>query len=874
MLSPPPRIVSAPRKMLHFSHMQESLSPLAWRKAATLGVPALSKALAVEPEQGLSPAVAAARLVSHGQNAIPTAHRSAGAIMRRQFESPFIWLLIAASGIAFATGEPVDASMIALFTLINTTLGFTQEYRAERAVQSLLTLWEDKCHVRRGGTVQRIPTKDIVPGDIVRLQAGDRIPADVRFLSARDLTVNESVLTGESLDVTKVAEPQQKEPAEYSDAGNMGFFGTSVLTGEADAMVIATGVHASLGEIATLTQSAKTESSFEKEIASFSGFILKTVIVTLAFMFAINVGIKGLGRVQELLLFSIALTVGVIPEALPVVATMALSRGAQRMAARKVVVKRLSAINDLGSIDVLCTDKTGTITENRMNVADVRATDADACLRYATLASSFIGETGKQQNNAFDLALWQHASPALRAEAKAVKKIAEVPFDPVHRVNAVLVQDGERVAILRGSTEEVLKRCARPDDELAIGRWVAERGLTGNRVIAVACKASEGEKTLHDANGYRFMGLVSFHDPIKRDSMAAVKKARELGVRIKILTGDSRETAGAVAAQLHLIADPTKTITGAEFDALDALGQHAALDEYAVFARMNPVQKFTVLQLLKEKNVVGFLGEGFNDAPGLKIAHVGLAVDSASDISREAADVILLGKGLGVIFDGIEEGRRTFANTIKYLRITLASNFGNFYSVAIASFFIPFLPMLPLQILLLNLLTDLPMITIAADTAGSDELQSPSKYDARQIIFMATILGIVSSAFDFATFAIFVRFGAGELQSTWFTVSALTEIALFYSLRTVHPFWRATRPPWSIMLLTGLAAFASIALPFTAFGQQVFHFVRPLPRYALIGTALVAGYFVATETVKLWLTRGPATRAAALVVVPGNGRKG
>lgn len=829
---------------------------LRYADAAARSADAVVTALGSDRTDGLHASDVDGRLSTFGRNEIPRKRKTATDILLRQLASPFIFLLAAAAGIAFVTGENVDGAMIVLFTLINTVLGFVQEYRAERAVETLMTFWQDKTHVLRGGRISLIPASGLVPGDIIRLQAGDKIPADVRFLTTKNVTVDESILTGESVNVPKTAETVSPAPTDYYEATCTGFSGTALLTGEADAVVFATGKDAVLGELSNLASETKTVSLFEKEIGAFSGFILKLVTVTLAFVFVLNVGLKGVGRIEELILFSIALTVGVIPEALPVVSTIALSRGALRMARRKVIVKRLSAINDLGSIDVLCTDKTGTVTQNVLHVADVRADDPAECVRYAILGSSFIGESDKQQNNAFDVALWKHADAAVRASARKARKLAELPFDPIRRRNTVLLEneDGSRFAVTRGSPEEVIAACEGVTDELALGRHLAQQGLAGNRVIAVAVR-KDGGKLDDDASGFTLVGIIAFHDPVKQSAFAAVRKAKILGVQIKILTGDSKEVAGAVANKLRIVDDPLEVITGAEFDALAPEERSPALKRYHVFARMNPKQKFSVLALLQERNTVGFLGEGFNDAPGLKMANVGLAVEGASDVAKESADVILLNKSLLVIFDGIEEGRRTFTNTIKYLKVTLASNFGNFYAVATASFFISFLPMLPLQILLLNLLTDFPMIAIAADSVDIAELKKPRKYDAKRIVLFATLLGGVSSLFDFATFAVFMRFGEGYLQSMWFTVSALTELCLIYSLRTAKPFWRGERPPLTMAVFTGIAAIVAVGLPFTAFGQTAFRFVRPGGQHILIAAVIVAAYMFATEVAKRWIAR-------------------
>lgn len=837
--------------------MNRPLSKIGFADAAALSPAALGVRLDADMRRGLAAREAASRLAALGPNELRKKTTTIRDILKRQFQSPFVYLLLVAAAIAFATGEPIDGGMIVLFTIINTALGFSQEYHAERTVRALLKYWHGRAHVLRDGRMTYAETRLLVPGDVIRLQAGDTVPADARIIAVRGAIFDESILTGESVEVAKTTDPLSEKPRDWYEAANIAFSGTALVSGEADALIFATGGDAAIGQIATLASETKSVSTFEKEIGAFSVFIMKMVSATLVLMFALNLAIKGFSRLEELIIFSIALTVGVIPEALPVVSTIALSRGAVRMAEKRVIVKRLSAINDLGSIDVLCTDKTGTITENSLQVSEVRADDAAVCLRYALLGSSFLGERSRQQNNSFDVALWNHADADERRIARAMTKLAEVPFDPVRRRNAVLAQtDAEgKIAILRGSPDEVLRLCNGSADKLALGKWLGERGLAGNRVIAIATKPAEDAAALAEDAGWRFAGLIAFHDPIKRSAFDAVRKAKALGVQIKILTGDSREVAGAVAAKLGLIDDPLATITGAEFQALDAVAQRAALAKYHVFARMDPKQKFSVLALLQENFSVGFLGEGFNDAPGLKLANVGLAVEGASDISKQAADVILQGKSLAVIFDGIEEGRRTFANINKYLKITLASNFGNFYSVAVSSFFIPYLPMLPLQILLLNLLTDFPMIALAADRVDPEDLQKPSKYDPRQFVYVATVLGVVSSAFDFAAFAAFKRYGASPLQTMWFMVSALTELVLIYSLRSSRPFWKAPRPPFTLAGLTAVAALVAIVLPFTVLGADGFRFMTPTPEFVRLALIIVIAYLITTETVKTWLQR-------------------
>ncbi len=829
-----------------------------FRKLAVLDIGAVLKALATD-KAGLSETEHRRRQTETGPNEVRGKETTARDILWRQLKSPFLFLLVAAAAIAFITGEPIDGALIILFILINTGLGFFQEHRAEKAARLLRQYWLQKTHVVRDGRVNYVDARELTPGDIVRLRAGDRIPADVRFISASDLTVDESILTGESAQVAKGPAALEREPHDWFEASGIGFSGTTVLTGEADGAVFATGKRTALGGIAGLAAENRPPSSFERSITGFSYFVLKLVVVTLLMIFALNLSIKGLDRFGELLLFAIALTVGVIPEALPLVTTLSLSNGAMRMARKKVVVKRLSAISELGSIDVLCTDKTGTVTENVLEVVDTRSDRAETCLELALTASSFLGEKERQPNNAFDLALWQAASAAGRDRAQAARKLGELPFDPVRRRNSLLVESGSgTLLITRGSPDEILPLCRETGGLAAIRSYLEQQGSAGNRVIAVASKSgvspaadlAEAEKT-----GLELVGLIALRDPVKRDAAAACRRARVLGVQVKILTGDAKAVAGAVAKELGIIEDAGEAMTGAEFEALAPESQIEAVERCHVFARVNPTQKYSILALLKQKMTVGFLGEGFNDAPGLKLVDAGIAVTGASDIAKESADIILLNQSLGVIMDGIEEGRRTFMNVVKYIKVTMASNFGNFYAVAAASLFIDYLPMLPVQILLLNLLSDFPMITIAADSVDAADLKKPAHYNARDVIIFATILGVVSSIFDFTTFAVFNRFGEQTLQTLWFAESCLTEIALIYCLRTMRPFWRGARPPATIFLFTALAVVAAVCLPFTRLGREFFHFITPAAWQVALVLGIVIAYFAASEIVKRWLCR-------------------
>ncbi len=826
------------------------------------------KDLHVSASHGLTIAEQAARLQQTGPNSIAGDVQGWWVILVRQFRSSFIFLLVFAAGLALVLGEAIDGAMIFLFVGINAALGFFQEFRSAQTIKLLQQYVVPKTKVRRDGQEAIVDSRTLVPGDIVLLAAGDRVPADVRILSATDLTVDESILTGESAPVKKQAAPLSERAVVIYKAMNIGFSGTTVVSGRADGVVVATGRQSVMGDVVRLTVETTHVSSFEKGIGKFSAFILRLILGTLVVVFVANLGLKGgHANLVELVIFSIALAVSVIPEALPVVTTFSLSHGARLLARNKVVVKRLSSIEDLGSVEVLCTDKTGTLTENRLTLAATTATDARPLLRAAALGSSALPE-GAEPADAFDLAVWRALAESDRQQVRKIERVADMPFDPERRRNNVIIREsGAERMIVRGAPESVLPLCTlAPADAERLRSWIAEQGGQGRRVLAVASRVmtpADHDDIDRAEHGLTLDGIIAFADPLKPTTRSAVAAAKRLGVQLKILTGDSREVAGAVGREIGLITQPDDVITGEEFERLPALEQHQAVERHAVFARVSPEQKFKLIALLKQRFEVGFLGEGINDAPGLKNANVGLVVESAADIARDAADIILLQRSLNVVVDGIRIGREVFANTTKYIKATLSSNFGNFYAVAFASLLIDYLPLLPLQILLINLLSDFPMILVATDNVDPDDLSRPRHYDLKHIAFLATLLGLVSTFFDFVFFGLFASRGPSVLQTNWFIGSILTELVFLFSVRTRFPVWRARRPSTSLLVLTAAAFLATILIPYTSFGHLVFHFVSPTAGQLLLILGIVVVYFMVTESVKVLYYRFSEHRKAA-----------
>lgn len=800
---------------------------------------------------GLSHTEAEKRISRYGANTIHQKRQLWFDILVRQLKSPFLYMLFGAAILSVCFGQVIDSVMIVLFIFINTGFGFYQEYKSEETLKLLTGIIKKTSHVMRDGKEETIPSAHIVPGDILVLNAGDIIAADIRMIEQANFTVDESVLTGESATVGKTPDSMKETVKETYKAVNIGFSGTVVATGRAMGVVIATGRNTELGTITDLSTETKRESNFEKNIARFSKFILYLILITLVVVFAMNIAIKGFTELPRLLIFSIALAVSVIPEALPVVITFSLSRGALKLSKQKVIIKRLSSIEDLGSIEVLCTDKTGTLTENSLSVSEIypKTKSADVLL-YGGLATT-DAHVQNASIHSFDMAILKALTPTERHAMREYKRVSETPFDPVRKRSSYVLQRGKNFELItKGAPEEILKLTKTTPQTKALRDWVREEGRAGKRVVMIAKKdISSAEKD--DEHNLTVVGCVSFVDPIKASTKDAIARAKYLGIGVKILTGDSAEVAGAVAHQVGLIDDPSYVITGEEFDKLSHSKQHDAVMNYNVFARVSPAQKYEIIHVLEKNNVVGFLGEGINDAPALKTANVGLVVSDATDVARESADIILLKKDLKVIVDGIHEGRVIFTNTSKYIKATLASNFGNFYTVAVASLFVTFLPLLPLQLLLINLLTDFPMIAVAADNVDAEEVTKPKQYDLKDTILIATILGVISSVFDFMFFILYYQQGPSTLQTNWFIGSVITELVFLFSIRTKKFVFDAKGPSPILLGLTATAFAVGIITPFTAFGHSIFSFITPTGTQIVLAVAIVGLYFTVTEAVKL-----------------------
>ena len=823
-------------------------------------------------ETGLTEKEAEDRQRVYGLNEVKTREIGTFDILVRQFKSAFFYLLFIAGILALLLGEKIEAILIFIFAFINVFLGFFQEYRAQKAISFLKKYLPKEVKVLREGKEKFIEKKFLVPGDIVLLDFGDIVPADLRIFETRNFLVDESILTGESQPIAKISEPL--EAREIFEAKNSAFSGTSVISGKARGIVISTGKNTEFGKIAKLTAETTKPSIYEKELADFSKVILKTVLITILLVFLAKILIKKRVDIGDFAIFCLALIVGIIPEALPVVVGSALSRGALRLAKRKVVVKRLSSMEDLGNMEILCTDKTGTLTENKLKVDKIYSGDIKKCLLFSLLASSYLEKSVVR--NPFDLAIFEKAKIEEKNILKKFKILFEIPFDPIRRRNSVLVnlvrkggaltqtlkeaelsngvKNENKILILRGAPEVILEKSSEIEGGLIreeIEKEIKEEGEEGKRILAIAYKFFDKEEySEEDERNLKFLGFITFIDPLRKTAKSTIDLAKKLGVQIKILTGDAPEVAGKLAMDVGLIDDPKKVILGKDLDSLSENEFEKKCEEFRVFARIAPETKLKIIKSLQKKYEVGFMGEGINDAPALKIAHVAIAVKGAADVSKEASDILLLENDLRTVIEGIREGRNIFANINKYIKCTLSSNFGNFYSVATMSLILPFLPILPAQILLVNLLSDFPLISLAGDSVDVEELRKPKMYRLNQIFPLIIFLALISSIFDFIFLGIFYQKNEGLIQTLWFLMSIFTEISLIFSIRTQKFFLRAKIPSSLLISLSIFATILTLILPFTNFGKNFFQFVSPSLPFLLTIFSLILAYLFANEIVK------------------------
>ena len=824
------------------------------------------------------------------------------------FKNPFIVLLLILAVVSFLTDDLKATVVISVMVLISVLLRFVQEYRSGRAAEKLKAMVSTTATVRRPdlrsavpadvtgpfgvalhpqpATWQEVPIQDLVPGDVIRLSAGDMVPADVRLLSSKDLFVSQSILTGESLPIEKydvLAAVAEKDAGAASadttgplDLPNVCFMGTNVVSGTATAVVVATGPRTYFGSLARHIVGQRAMTSFDRGVSSVCWLLIRFILVMVPLVFLIN-GLNK-GDWTEAFFFGLSVAVGLTPEMLPMIVTANLARGAVAMSRRKVIVKRLNAIQNFGAMDVLCTDKTGTLTQDKVVLLlhlDIHGEEDDEVFEYAYLNSYF--QTGLK--NLLDVAVLSHEDLVQSRDlTKRYLKCDEIPFDFNRRRMSVVVHEtfhGRDLLICKGAVEEVVAACTLArldgrviplDDEVRAEalRLRTRMNEDGLRVIAVAYKQVESQSGkqygVADESDLVLCGFLAFLDPPKETAAAAVTALERHGVRVKILTGDNDLVARKVCREVGL--DVSRTLLGGELEGMSDAELEEAAEKTTLFAKLSPPQKARVIKTLQRLgHTVGYLGDGINDAPALRDADVGISVDTGADIARESADIILLEKSLLVLEEGVIAGRTTFGNIIKYIKMAASSNFGNMFSVLGASIWLPFLPMLPLQLLIQNLLYDLSQVAIPFDGVDPEYLERPRKWLIGDIGRFMVCIGPISSIFDFTTFALlWYVFGANRIeyqaffQSGWFIEGLLSQTLIIHMIRTAKvPFLQNTAA-WPLMALTLTIMAVGVVIPYTALGAVAGMIPLPWTYFPWLAGTL-ACYCALTQLIKVWYIR-------------------
>ena len=867
-----------------------TLAFLSTEEMITLPNEELLKRLRTTP-RGLSSEQATENLETYGPNELAREHKhSAIKEFLLHFKSPLVIILLIAGIITGILGQLTNTTIIFVIIFVSIILDYYQESKAEKAAQLLKQKVTTTATVLRDNVKQEIKLPEIVPGDIIFLSAGDIAPADARVISAKDLFINQSALTGESFPVEKTSNQVKVSSGSIVEWTNYCFMGTSVVSGTATAVVVRTGSTTEYGKIARKLIEKHPETEFERGIKSFGFLIMQVTFLLVMFVFLIiSVRNPTTDGVVDALLFAVALAVGLTPELLPMIITINLSRGAMAMSKKGVIVKRLSAIENFGSMNVLCTDKTGTLTENRIKLilnVDLEGKEDEKVLLYSFLNSNF--QTGLR--SPLDEAILRHKE----VDTSQYMKIDEVPFDFIRRrVSVVVENEGERFFIAKGAPEEILRVCSYYE----LDKVVADLGdearkrieqkyndysTEGLRVLSIAYKRLKVDKAVYSINDETdmvFLGFVAFLDPPKETAKQSLRLLGKAGIELKILTGDNELVTRKVCEELGF--EVKGVALGNELANITDEALMAIVEEANIFCRVNPVQKDRIITLLKKNgHVVGYIGDGINDAPSLRTSDVGVSVDNAVDVARESADIILSRSDLTVLAEGILEGRKTFGNTMKYIQLGVSSNFGNMFSVAGASVFLPFLPMLPVQILLNNLLYDMSQSTITTDRVDDEYVERPKRWDIAFIRRFMISLGPVSSLFDFFTFftMLFVfipiipvallsnpQYPEHLFQTAWFIESLCSQVLVVFVIRTRRkPFWKSKPSKYLLISSAAIVTFA-LTVPFTTLGE-IFGFVAPPLLFYLALAALLGGYLATTEIVKIWFYKRNAYRLEQILV--------
>jgi len=811
---------------------------------------------------GLTQEQATERLKTYGLNEVAEKeHKPAIIRFLSKFLDPLIIILLFASLVSAILGELANFLIIFTMVLISAVVDFYQQYQAEGAADKLRKRVSLTATVLRDGKEQEIPAADVALGDVIFLSAGDIIPADAKLLSAKELAIDQSTLTGESYPQEKFENAEIPEEAAVVERTNCVFMGTNVVTGEGTALVIATGEKTEFGKVTKVLVKKRPPSEFTTNVRSFGFFLMKITFALVIFVFFANALLKH--DILTSFIFSLALAVGLTPELLPVIVTINLSRGAMKMAKKGVIVKNLPAIHNFGSMDTLCTDKTGTLTENKIvleHYEDAVGHEDNIVLQYGFVNSYF--QTGMRSS--LEQAVLTHKE----VDVASFKKIDEIPFDFDRKfLSVVVASHNKRIIISKGAPEKIFERCSyyfEDGKQYPLTKAVAEGvrarfdklSSEGFRVLAIAIKEVGDSKSYStkDEHGMAIFGLMSFLDPPKVTAREALKLLTDLGITIKILTGDGELVTKKVCEELGL--KVLGTTNGDEINKLNEKEFSSLVKRATIFARLDPEQKERIILALKRHGaVVGYLGDGINDAPPLRAADIGISVENAADVAKETADLILLRKDLHVLKDGVYDGRVTYGNIMKYIMMGTSSNFGNMFSVAGASFLLPFLPMLPVQILFNNLLYDISELAIPSDNVDPSYLEKPKRWDNKFIQRFMLLFGPISSIFDFLTFFILLNvFKATEplFQTGWFLESLLTQILIIFVIRTtVIPFFKSK--PSRLLTVSSLGVvFLSLLIPLVPAFARLFSFTVPPLSFYLALPLIIAAYFAIVEGAKAW----------------------
>ena len=806
--------------------------------------------------QGLSRKEAQQRLTEYGANSLKQKQQSHTLILLlNQFKSPIILILIAAAILSGFLGDAVDTVIILGIVIISGLLGFWQERGATDAVAKLLALVQVKATVLRDGQAQEIPNENVVPGDIVLLAAGDSIPGDCLILESKDLSVNEAALTGETYPADKLSGVLPAE-AGLSQRTNTLYTGTNVISGTAKAVVVQTGKQTEFGKVSERLKLRPPETEFETGLSKFGYFLMEVTLILVVLIFVANVYLQR--PILESFLFSLALAVGLTPQLLPAIVSVNLARGAKQMAKKQVIVKRLPAIENFGSMNVFCTDKTGTLTEGEVKIhaaMDVDGKESDRVLLHAYLNAA--SESGYV--NPIDAAIREYK----QFDISSYQKLDEVPYDfNRKRLSILFAKEKTHLIVTKGALKKILDACSTvetgdgktidiADQQDKIQQRADKLGSEGFRVLGVAYRNFDRNSfSKDDETNMTFLGYLALFDPPKAGIADTLKELKLLGITTKMITGDSRAVAISIIKQVGL--PEPKALTGAELQKLSDEALMHRVGETNVFAEVEPNQKERIIIALKKAgNVVGYLGDGINDASALHAADVGISVESAVDVAKEAADIVLMQKDLNVLVEGVKEGRITFANTLKYIFMATSANFGNMFSMAGISLVLPFLPLLPSQILITNLLTDFPEMTIATDRVDRDLVNQPRRMNIKFIRNFMLVFGLLSSVFDYLTFAallLLLHANPAQFRTGWFMESVISASMIVLVIRTRQSILKS-KPGKYLLTATLAIVGVTLLLPYTPLAGLLGFQSLPV-EFLLVLAAIVGLYILCAENVK------------------------